>query len=97
MLHITQIKLKLQHRAMLYEGLFRYSRSVPIVRSFCRRLYERWWTFVWNRYASPYVSVRLLDAGARGGLKEAAVFTPLRYLKMRVPLALNLTKRRQND
>lgn len=43
-------------------------------------MYEHWWTFVWNRYASPCVSVRLLDLGARGGLKKAAVFAPLRYL-----------------
>ena len=66
---------------MFYEKLFCYSRSVSIVRSFCRRLYEHWWTSVWNRYASPCVSVRLLDLGARNGLKEAAVFAPLRYLK----------------
>ena len=65
---------------MFHERLFRYSRSVPILCFFCRRLYEHWWTSVWNRYTSPCVSVRLLDLGARGGLKKAAVFAPLRYL-----------------
>lgn len=38
------------------------------------------WISLWNRYTLK-VSVRLLDLGARSGLKEAAVFAPLRYLK----------------
>ena len=66
---------------MFFERLFRYSKNVPVIRFFCRRLYEHRWISLWNRYVSPRVSVRLLDLGARNGLKEAAVFAPLRHLK----------------
>jgi len=39
-------------------------------------LYEHRWISLWNRYVSPHTFVRLLDLGARNGLKGA----PLRYL-----------------
>ena len=66
---------------MFFERLFRYSKTVPVIRFSCRRLYEHRWISLWNRYVSPHTFVRLLDLGARNGLKEAAVFAPLRYLK----------------
>ncbi len=66
---------------MFFERLFRYSKTVPVIPFSCRRLYEHRWISLWNRYVSPHTFVRLLDLGSRNGLKEAAVFAPLRYLK----------------
>ena len=62
---------------MLRERLWRNLVKRP---SLFRVLWERWWTALWNSYVSD-VTVRFLDLGARGGLREAGPCAPLRYLK----------------
>jgi len=53
---------------------------IPVLRHFARVFFERKNMRVFNRLCSD-MQVCFLDLGARGGLEQASVFAPLRFLK----------------